>query len=98
MVIAQPFPYVAQTVNLALCSLPTLPFDMRVVVPENRTGPGRDGARSALAIHAHEGKVVKPEEQPLPEGAAAVGAPADFKAGLRVLRRSDRPMPSVASS
>jgi insulysin len=55
-----------------------------------------DGKRM-LSIHSHEGSIAQPEEQPLPNGATAVAAPAAFKKPLQVHRRVDKPLPALAT-
>jgi hypothetical protein len=52
------------------------------------------GARS-LSVHAHEGSVSAPTAQPTPPGSTRVDEPVKWKAGLRVYRKADRPLPDV---
>ena len=57
----------------------------------------REDARG-LSIHAHEGSVDKPAEQPMPDGATAIDEPDGWKAPLAVVRQRDRALPSVDSA
>lgn len=50
-----------------------------------------------LSVHAHEGAVAQPAEQPAPVHATAVGDAAAFKAGLKVYRLPDQPLPCQAA-
>lgn len=48
-----------------------------------------------LSIHAHDGSVANPDEQPPPPAAVPVGVPTAWKAGLPVSRQADLSLPPV---
>ena len=56
------------------------------------------GSSRGLSIHAHEGAVSTPKDQPPPANATAVGDDAAaFKAKLQLYRQPDKPLPLPVS-
>ena len=53
-----------------------------------------------LTIHAYEGTVDKPDEQPLPAGAIRLTDPMDFKRAvpIGIHRRADKPLPPLEAA